>query len=85
MPDIQKVDVPNSVKFFEDLAQLVMDALGAVKSRNIWDMMKLLPEIQMVVKDAKSSLPELMHLSPEDALMVGAAAYECVKKIVSAV
>lgn len=82
--DLAKSGVPSSVKFFADLSQLVVDALAAAKARSLMKALRLLPEIQQVIQDAKLSLPELEHLSADDALKVGEAAYACVKKIVQA-
>ena len=72
-----------SVKFFHDLAQLICDAMALVKTRNIWKAIALIPDIERLVVDAKCALPELSHMSQQDAAMVAGAAYECVKKIVS--
>jgi hypothetical protein len=73
-----------SLKFFKDLTKLSIDAIAAVKSKNIWGLVKLMPEFKLVILDAEKSLPELSHLSPSDALAIGAAAYECLKAIVAA-
>jgi hypothetical protein len=76
-------DVNCSVKFFRDLAQLICDAIGLVKSKNIWQAIKLIPDIERLVVDAKCALPELAHMNQQDAATVAGAAYQCVKKIVS--
>lgn len=84
MPDAQISHVMASVKFFEDLAQLIVDAIDAAKNRSVWGALKLIPEIERVIVDAKNALPELAHLNPQDAMLVGSAAYNCVKRIVAA-
>ncbi len=83
--------VKNSLKFFADLGDTVVDVLGVVKayqSSGLWGVMSkiapLMAEVAVIVVDAKASLPELAELDAEEALQIGAAAYSAIQKIVAA-
>ena len=74
-----------SIKLLEDIGQIVPSVMVLFKGRGIWKAFTLVPEIEEILLDAKNVLPELASLNSEDAKLLTAAAYECIKKILAVV
>jgi len=85
MPEDQpKLGVDQTVKFFEELAVLILAACDAKKKGGWMDVISLLPKIQLVLETGKNALPELESVSKEDAVKITEAAYDAFKKITDA-
>lgn len=85
------IGIDNTLKFFADLGNTIVEVLELVKaykSGGLWSVMgkvgPLVAEVSVIVVDAKASLPELAALDAEEGLAVGAAAYSAIQKIVAA-
>lgn len=78
----------NTVKFLNDVSDIVVEAVGLAKSGLGWSaygkVVALVGKVGELVLEAKASLPELADLDPKEAVELGAAAYAAVAKIVAA-
>lgn len=81
--------VEHSVKFFKELADVVIELIALVKSGigfgSIGKLVALAKDLGELVLEAKAALPELADVDREEMFVLGQAAYDCLRSIIKSV
>ena len=84
----EKLGIEKTIEFIEKATRLVIDILTLIKGGFGWSsatkLIGLLGKVKDLLVGAKAVLPELKDLDGQEAVELGAAAYEAITKIVSA-
>lgn len=88
--------VDKSLEVFSDLSVLAVSGVSVAKAfkhgiglgallSSVGELLKLGKAVEELVKDVPGALPELVDLDAHESALIGAAAYDLVKKVVDAV